>query len=36
MGENVFFSPGGMGLFFLIGVTWAASRLDRESAGAFR
>lgn len=36
MGENVFFSPGGMGLFVLIGVTWTASKVNRESAGAFK
>lgn len=35
MGENVFFSPGGMGLLILIGVTWAASRVNSESAGTF-
>ncbi|WP_297791937.1 hypothetical protein [uncultured Marinobacter sp.] len=36
MGENVFFSPGGMGLFVLIGVTWAATRVYREQTGEFK
>jgi len=36
MGENVLFSPGGMGLFILIGVTWAASGVNRESQGTLK
>lgn len=36
MGENVLFSPGGMGLFILIGVTWAASGVNRESPGTLK
>jgi len=36
MGENVLFSPGGMGLFILIGVTWAASGVNREFPGTLK